>query len=384
MDQAIRLLPSIVYIYNQDTQSNEYSNRSMGEVMGYSPEEVEKFGSNLMALLCHPDDLPQVFQHFKRIARLEDGDVASVEYRVRHKEGHWLWFLSLGTVFDRHPDGRVQRHLGSAADITNLKAAERRAVEASRAAQVANQDLRAFAYSISHDMKSPLNTLCLLLSELDGCHGDTLDPDAKQLLDKARQTSQNMQRRIERVMDYTRMIDQDIVFERIELDALVQDVLSDMEAEVVASSAIVEVDPLPVVSGCAEELKVLFQNLIANALKFHAPGVTPHVRIFDSSDGEESERRVTVSDNGIGIPPDQHAAIFDLFKRLHSERQYPGSGLGLAICRRIAISHGGGIFLKSRKGMGASFTVELPCADHCWRKFIGTTSPGCEVCRIQS
>ncbi|MEO0918545.1 MAG: PAS domain-containing protein, partial [Pseudomonadota bacterium] len=93
LDRALRLLPSIAYIFNQDTQSNEYANRSIGEVMGYSEAEVQAFGSNLIATLCHPDDLTHVLQHIKRISRLPDGEVAAVEYRIRHKENRWVWFL---------------------------------------------------------------------------------------------------------------------------------------------------------------------------------------------------------------------------------------------------------------------------------------------------
>ncbi|MGR3514162.1 MAG: sensor histidine kinase [Paracoccaceae bacterium] len=379
MDRAIRLMPSIVYVFNQETQSNEYTNRSIGEVMGYSSDEIRAFGANLMPLLCHPDDLPNVLQHFKRITRLKDNDVATVEYRIRHKAGHWVWFLSMDTVFERTPDGRVRTHLGAATDITRLKAAEEQALAASKAAQTANEDLRAFAYSISHDMKSPLNTLCLLLSEFEGCHGEALDPDAKQLLDKALQTSDGMQRRIERVLDYTKLIDRTPGFAPIDLNDVLSDVIANLAADISATSAILDITPLPVVWGATEELKVLFQNIIGNAIKFSAVGQSPVIRIFDSSDPDEPECRITVSDKGIGIAEDQQETVFAMFKRLHSERAYPGSGLGLAICRRIAISHGGDITIKSKPGRGAAFTVILPGAPQTAGADLWSQASGCET-----
>ena len=379
MDRALRLLPSIVCIHNQETKSNEYSNRSIGEVMGYTAEEVRGFGSNLMATLCHPEDLPRGFEHFKAIARLKDGQTLSFEYRMRHKAGQWIWLLSMDTVFDRDPIGRVRRHLGAAADITALKTAEQRALAASHAAEVANQDLRTFAYSISHDMKSPLSTSSLLLSELDRCHGSGLDPDAKQLLDKAQHTLRGMQCRLERVMDYTLVIDRDQSFEPVSLDFLIQDVLSDLEAELIASSACVDVGPLPTVSGRETELKALFSNLISNALKFRKPGVRPHVRVFDSSDQDENELCITVSDNGIGVPLESQHVIFEMFKRLHSEKVFLGNGLGLAICRRIAIGHGGDLQVRSKIGQGAAFTLTLPTTHGVRMPKPTVPSPGCEV-----
>ncbi len=363
MQRALDLLPSIVYIFNQDTQSNEYANRSIGEVMGYSVEEIQAFGANMMPLLCHPDDLPRVFQHFKRISRLRDNEVIRIDYRMRHKQNRWVWFLSMDTVFDRDANGRVLRHLGVAADITQQKEAESRALEASQAAEVANEDLRTFAYSISHDMKSPANTLHLLLSELEVSHGQDLPPDALELVRLAQQTVSNMQARVGRVLDYTRMIDSDKDFAAIDLNMLVQSVLDDMMAEITGVGAQIEVEALPSVAGDAEELKVLFQNLIRNAVKFHRPDAPPVVRIYSTNPSEDSTVCVTVSDNGIGIPPDSHGNVFEMFKRLHPEKVYTGAGLGLAICRRIAISHGGDISLKSRLGAGSSFTVDLRRAE---------------------
>lgn len=370
MDRAVGLLPSMIYVFNQDTQSNEYANRSVGELMGYNSDEIRGFGSNLMAMLCHPEDLPAVFEHFKRISRLADGEVISVEYRIRHKNDKWIWFLSQDTVFDRHGDGRVSRHLGTATDITSLKVAQQRAVAASNAASIANEDLRAFAYSISHDMKSPTNTLDMLLSELVLVHGQSLEPDASELLGQARQTIESMQRRIERVLDYTRLIDQRRTFCTVDLNEVLRNVLADMAAEITKTQAKIEVDALPMVSGQREELEILFQNLIDNALKFREAGSKPSIRVFDDSDPGESEARIAVSDQGIGIAPDNHDRIFGMFKKMHSEKAFGGTGLGLAICRRVAISHGGDIFVRSDTGQGATFIVHLLDPQHFWRRAV--------------
>lgn len=360
LDHVLRVLPSIVYIFNHDTGSNEYANRSVGEVMGYTPEEIRAFGPDLMAMLCHPEDLPDVIRHIKAITRLSEDEAVSIEYRVRHKSGRWVWFLSTDAVFDRHRDGRVCRHIGFATDISGQKEAERRALEASEAAAVANADLRSFAYSISHDMKSPLNTLHLLLTELDHAQDRGFDRDARELVIRALQTVSDMQRRLESVLDYTRLIECRPAFRPVCLAGIIEEVLADMSVEIERAGAAVEVGMLPVISGNGNELKVLFRNLLGNALKFRRAHVAPRIQVLDAGMPGDDCVRIVVSDNGIGIPPESHDRVFEMFRRLHSGVSYSGDGLGLAICRRIAISHGGEISVRSREGEGASFTVQLP------------------------
>ncbi|MEM9425874.1 MAG: ATP-binding protein [Pseudomonadota bacterium] len=351
-------------MYNQETQSNEYTNCSVGAVLGYDANGVKAFGSSLMASLCHPADLPSVLQHFQKISCLGDGDVASVEYRMRHKSDGWIWFLSTDAVLDRHLDGSVHRHIGVATDITAQKLAEEQVRESSEAAAIANEDLRAFAYSISHDMKSPLNTLHLILSEIDHDCGKDLNADARRLFDHACRTVSDMRSRLVSVLDYTRLIEGEAQMAHVPLGEVVAQVLSEMKAEFDACGATVRVGELPTVFGVAQDLHVCFQHLCANALKFRSRDHTLNIEISDTSPKTASGLvQISVKDNGIGIPFESHEIIFDMFKRLNSERDFPGVGLGLAICRRIAITHGGAITVASQKGEGACFTVQLKTAN---------------------
>lgn len=363
MDRILHALPSLVYIFNQDTQSNEYINRSVGVVLGYDADEVRGFGPSLMAKLCHPEDLARVMVHFEDIAGLGDADVISVEYRMRHKTAGWVWFLSLDTVFDRHLDGRVRRHIGVATEVTAQKRAERFAREASEAAAVADEDLRSFAYAISHDMRSPLNTLHLLLTEIDHAHGGCLDPDSRRLFDHALRTVDNMQGRLESVLDYTRLIEGPSPMQPVPLADIIAKVLADLAPEIDRANAQVQVGDLPWVLGSARDLKACFHHLIANALKFRRADQAPYLEIVAAAAVATGPVQITVTDNGIGIPLDSHEVIFDMFKRLNAERLYPGIGLGLAICRRVAVSHGGTIVVQSRPGEGACFTIQLQSAE---------------------
>ncbi len=149
--------------------------------------------------------------------------------------------------------------------------------------------------------------------------------------------------------------------EAIDLDAVVTSVLDDLEVRLQDSGAAVEVGALPSLWADPAQMRVLFQNLIANALKFHRPGIPPTVRVFaEPGDGLPPVHRIVVEDEGIGFEQEHAERIFNAFHRLHGRDEYEGSGVGLAICRRIAEHHGGRIQAEGRPGQGARFIVTLP------------------------
>lgn len=353
--------PNLIYIFNQQTHSNEYANRSLGESLGYSVREVQEMGDAMLATILHPEDIKKVGPHFEILRALPDGEVAQLEYRVKHKKGGWVWLLAYETVFQRDDKGDVLRHLGVATDITLQKNAQEAAQAERRAADSVNEELRAFAYSISHDLKSPSNTLQLLLKELKEQHDEVLDEGATQLLDLSLETVQRMQTLVEDVLSYTRVIGQEMRCETVDLGRVVDDVVKDLRAEIIQASAEIRYENLPAVSGSEIQLRILFLNLINNALKFRKEGEAPLISISCTNDLSENTHIVRIKDNGIGIASEHQQRIFDMFKRLHNTNEYPGNGLGLAICKRIALSHGGSISIESAVGEGAEFIVRLNC-----------------------
>jgi signal transduction histidine kinase len=290
---------------------------------------------------------------------MADGEVSQIEYRVRHKFGGWVWLLSYDTVFERDDAGTVLRHIGVATDITAQKAAEERALAEKRAADAANEELRTFAYSVSHDLKSPSNTLDLILGEIQSVHGAALPDDAAELLELGQQTVHRMQALIEDVLSYTRVVGESITLEPLVLSDVVAAVIEDNRGLIAETGAEIDLGPLPLIAGHATQIRVLFQNLIGNAVKYRAPGACPRVSVSDTTRPGESRVSVTVKDDGIGIPVDKQDRIFSMFQRLHRQEEYTGTGLGLAICKRIATAHGGEISVVSSPGAGAAFTVTL-------------------------
>lgn len=359
LEKVTGVVPGIIYVFNQQTQSNEYSNRSLGEALGYSAEEVRDMGASMMPRLAHPEDLPRILDHFMAIRALADGDICKLEYRIRHKAGNWVWLLSQDTVFDRDDTGAVQRHIGVAIDVTSQKQAEEDALAQKRIADTANEQLSAFTYSLSHDLKAPSNTMRMILGELSAQHADSLDADGRMLIALGEDTLARMTRLIEDVLHFTRISRQEIDLTQVALGPLLDTLVQDLGGAVETSSAEIRVSPLPRVQGDETLLRMLFQNLLENALRYSAPDRPPLIRISHDPAASEGLVSISVQDNGIGIASRDHARIFGLFERLHLQSEISGSGLGLSICQRIVLILGGDIRVTSTPGEGSTFTVDL-------------------------
>jgi signal transduction histidine kinase len=145
--------------------------------------------------------------------------------------------------------------------------------------------------------------------------------------------------------------------ERVSLSDCAENALVALDNRVAATNALITRDELPDVLGDSTQLTQLFQNLIANALKFSKPGQRPEIRL--TCEQKEGERVLGVRDNGIGIKPEYHEQIFAPFKRLHGRDKFEGTGIGLSICRKAVERHGGRIWVESQPGQGAHFRFTL-------------------------
>jgi light-regulated signal transduction histidine kinase (bacteriophytochrome) len=166
-----------------------------------------------------------------------------------------------------------------------------------------------------------------------------------------------MQRLIEDLLKFSRVATQGRPFAPVDLGAVTQEVLEDLEDSVTRTEAEIRIGPLPTINADAHQMRQLVQNLISNAIKFHREGVRPQVDIAAVQAGEFV--KLTVRDNGIGFDPQYRGRIFRVFERLHGRGTYPGTGIGLALCRKIAERHGGTVIADSTPGKGSLFTVTL-------------------------
>lgn len=242
-------------------------------------------------------------------------------------------------------------------DVTQLEESRQALAEKTRELERSNEDLERFAYAASHDIQEPLRTISGFLQLLDMKHRESLPADGTELLDGAVAGAVRLQHLITDLLRYARVGIGSRFREEVDASAAFDAALENLRASIVESDARVTRDTLPVVRGVRSELVLLFQNLIANAVRFRRD-VPPRVHCTVERTDEGWD--FAVADNGIGLEPGSHRRIFDLFQRLNPREQDGGSGIGLAICRRIVERQGGRIWVEPEPGRGSVFHFTLP------------------------
>lgn len=215
-----------------------------------------------------------------------------------------------------------------------------------------NAELEQFAYVASHDLQEPLRMVASFTQLLAKRYRDKLDQDAREFIDFAVDGATRMQALINDLLAYSRVGTRGKPFKPTDGEAVFKMAVDNLARSIAQSGAIITHDPLPTISGDEVQLIQLFQNLIANALKFHGQE-PPQVHI--SARQQDGEWVFAVRDNGIGMAPEQQERIFAIFQRLHHRSEYPGTGVGLAICKKIVERHGGKIWVESEVGRGSTF-----------------------------
>jgi len=230
---------------------------------------------------------------------------------------------------------------------------------ANRELSRSNADLEQFAYVASHDLKEPLRNIASYVQLLQRRYQGKLDEDADAFIGYTVEGVRRMQVIINELLAYSRIGTGPLRSSPVQTGAVVSAVLGNLKAAIAEAGAVVDVvGPLPVVMGDPGQLTSVFQNLLANALKYRRDDVRPEVKVQVAEMG--AEWRFSITDNGIGIDPAYQQQIFELFKRLHTRDRYTGSGIGLAVCQRVVERHGGSIWVESIPGQGACFHFILP------------------------
>ena len=222
-----------------------------------------------------------------------------------------------------------------------------------------NKALEEYAYVASHDLSEPLRMVSSFLQLLERKYKAGLDEKAHEYIHFAVDGAKRMQVLIKDLLHYSRVGMSNTPFERVDCQALVAQVWQDLHVTVEENKARLACDDLPAIHGDRLQMQQLFQNIIANGIKFHGQH-PPEIAVRAVRDGEFA--RFTIADNGIGIDPDHATRIFIIFQRLHTREQYSGTGIGLAVCKKIVDRHGGEIWVESQEGAGSRFCFTLPLA----------------------
>jgi PAS domain S-box-containing protein len=322
-------------------------------------------------------------QHFSRFYRPEDRargkpeyvlQVAATEGRFEEegwrlrKDGLRFWASVVVTAL-RDEHGQLTGFSKITRDLTERKRAEdeirelnavleRRVQERTRQLEEANQDLEAYSYSISHDLRAPLRGMQGLAQALLEDYGDQLNQTGQNYACRIVGAAALMDQLIQDLLSYSRLSRVDVRLQPVNLRLALDEALKQIEPELCKHRAqvIVKTD-LPGILGHPTILIQVLANLLTNAVKFVAPEVQPRVEVWAEQRGDLV--RLWVADNGIGIAQQDQDRVFNVFERLHGVETYPGSGIGLAIVRRGTERMGGHVGVESEPGHGSRFWIEL-------------------------
>jgi PAS domain S-box-containing protein len=321
-----------------------FVNRTWKKEMGYvSDEWIDVLVESIV-----PEDYQSVYmEEIDKVQRkLPTGDF---EFALVTKNGTRL--ILEGNFSCKFKDGKPDYVRGIFRNITARKKIEKELQEKTKELERSNQELEQFAYVASHDLQEPLRMVNSYVQLLASRYKDKLDKDANEFIHFAVDGSNRMRNLISSLLAYSR-VNRVKAFDWMDLNKVLDEVLSDLSGAISENNARVIRKDLPVIYGDAVLIGQLFQNLIANAIKFRGEEA-PMISI--TSQRNKGEDLFEVKDNGIGIKEEYSEKIFTIFQRLHSAEKYPGTGIGLAICKKIVERHGGKIWVKSRLGKGTSF-----------------------------
>lgn len=316
---------------------------SVQQILGRQPSELAGPAGDE---LVHPADRSALRALLASLA--DGGEDARHTYRLRHRDGRWLW-LDTALRAVRDPDtATVTEIIGVGRDVTAR-------AEAERALERSNADLGRFATVASHDLAEPLALMRSAADLLREEAGERLTAADRDRLDVIARNAKRMQELIDTLLSYAAVDRATPGHDRVDTTQVVDDTLALLDSRIAATGAVVRRGPLAPVAGDARLLGVLVQNLLSNAMKFCDGPPLIDISCEPTADGW----LLAVTDNGIGIPAARLRGIFEMFERVE-QRRYPGLGLGLATAQRIAEIHGGSISATSEVGVGSTFEVRLP------------------------
>ncbi len=336
----------------------ESANPAAAKLFGYDNEEL--IGKNISILMPEPDR-----SHHDRYihAYLNSGEakIIGIGREVKgQKKDHTIFPFRLAISEVKVTQG-ARIFTGIIHDLTKQKADENKLLTYAKELERSNRELEEFAYVSSHDLQEPLRKIQAFGSRVEEMEAEQLSKKGKDYLGRMLSASMRMQGLINDLLSFSRVSAKTKTFDKVDLNAVMREVLSDLEILIQETEARIIVKPLPVIEADATQMRQLFQNLISNAIKFrgsHHPELTIESEDEENTSGPTDYIKLTFADNGIGFDEKYLDRIFQIFQRLDG-RKFDGSGIGLAICRRIANKHGGTITAQSAPGEGATFFVTL-------------------------
>ncbi len=239
---------------------------------------------------------------------------------------------------------------------------EQRVAERTEELRALNRELEAFAYSVSHDLRTPLRAIDGFARMLEEDFADGLGPEGRRRVGIIRSSAREMGRLIEDLLSFSRLGRRALEKQRFPLRPMVGEVFEQLRADAGQRRLEPQLAPLPEVDADPRLIRQVIANLLSNAIKYTAPRPTALVEVRARE--TEHDHVITVADNGVGFDPRHADRLFRVFSRLHPAEQFEGSGIGLALVQRIVERHGGRVWAEGQTDRGARFSFTLPGSDH--------------------
>jgi PAS domain S-box-containing protein len=339
-----------------------YFNEPWYEYTGRTPEE--SLGLKWCTVV-HPDDRGNYVRLWHEA--VQQGRAYEAEARLRRHDGEFRWFLSRAHP-TRDASGQIISWFGTSTDIEDKKRAEEKvnqmnvSLEArvqERTAQLenSNRELEAFSYSVAHDLRAPLRSIDGFNQALIEDFGNILPEEAKDLLQRSRQSSQRMSQLIDDLLNLSRVARAELRHVRVDLSEMARNIAAELQKSDPERRVNWQIQPGLVVTGDDRLLKLALENLLGNAFKFTRRREVAEIQFASTT--LDGKRVFFVRDNGAGFNMQFAGKLFGPFQRLHAATEFPGTGIGLATVQRILARHGGRIWPQAQEGKGATFYFTL-------------------------
>lgn len=339
-----------------------YRSPAAERITGYTAAERTHLKA---ADLTHPEDMQRMEEMMTHILA-HPGKPFPIRMRSRHKLGHWLWLQGFFTNMFHDP--AVNGIIVNLRDVTEEKRVQEEVIKLNEELeekiakrtdqlQAAHNDMEAFTYSVSHDLRAPLRIISGFTSILEEEYASRLDDEARRLTSIIKKNTKKMGNLIDGLLDFSRMRLQDVHHSYIDTNKLVEEVVK-TTSEHAAHQTEWIIGNLPSAWGDINSIRQVWINLVSNAVKYSSRSEHPKIEI--GSFEERGQTVYFVKDNGVGFDSAYKDKLFKVFQRLHSADEFEGTGVGLAVVHKVISKHGGKVWAEAEVGKGAAFYFSLP------------------------
>jgi PAS domain S-box-containing protein len=293
-------------------------------------------------------NIPLITEEIKKLSC--DKPFIEVEHHINIEDKvKWVRWI-IRSICDQ--DGNIMEYQAVGRDITEQKEAEAKLNQTLKDLENSNKELEKFAQIVSHDLRSPLNTVISYINIIERKYKDLMDQKGNELTGKLRERINGMQVLISDILNYSQVNREETLFKIIDIEEVLEEAMENLKSDIRENKAKITHDTLPKIRGSKTQLTSVFQNLIDNSIKY-CGNKAPNIHI--TAKERDNDWLFSLSDNGMGIDSEYSQKIFLIFHREENKSASPGYGIGLAYCKKIIERHGGKIWFESVVGKGSTF-----------------------------